>query len=1240
MRCWDIRRSSSRSVRFAFIAALASLLAGCGGSGSGTGGGGTPPPTPTITSVSVSCVATSVPTGQASQCSATVSGTGNYSSGVNWAVNGTSGGSPTYGAVNASGLYQAPATAPAAYLVTVSATSTVDSSKSGSFSVLIAGTIATATQPIVASAGGTISLPGGNSITIPPGTLNGDSVVTLQLTSVATQPTNTLFGGIGPSLLMSFSPAVGGVGAAVSRHAFRPSAAASASTSSSTSNITFIIQGGQGLSTTQLQNAFGVLNVNGGTNNFFSLPSSYDATANTTTLTVDPSMIEPSSTLEVGIAVAVGNGLTTASLTQWDDSKHLFTNSPNCPTGSTRALVLVHGILSDAQDSFGETNGVASCALKAGTASCTTHGPYDTVFGINYDWSQPIGSSSLDMANSLNSLFSSSCSFSGTIDIEAHSEGTLVALTSAKDLSPSVKGKLAHVVLVAGPIDGTPLALNADGLLTLHLNQPLNSIATIIDPEITQNQKMQLKIIAPELAPVNVPGSAAPAAQAAAATLLPQTEILAVGGDEGFLSWWGSWLETNSVFGGAPNDGVVPVESALPTDSSLPNLVRLVGNDPGNGDYPYPFDHIDLVNNQNVMSDVFKAVNGGGETAQVSLNITPPSATLAPGQAITLTANVANMLNPQLQWSVSGGTTSGSLSSEMGNSAVYTAPPSPGGPFDVSASILPLPVPFPPAQITVSIGTGGVTISPSSVTVPVSSSQTLSATVIGGGSVTWSVEEGTAGGTISNEGIYTAPNQSGTYHVIATNSSDTSQSAMATVNVVAGPSITTLHSFNHTTEGANPWAAPVFGSDGNLYGVTEAGGDLSCGYISSLAGCGTIYESDTSGDVTTLYSFSGTDGAYPVASLTQTPSGVWYGTTVYGGLNTSECAVGGTSTPAGCGTVFNFSASTGFTSIYSFGPFNSSLGVGPDASLTEDSSGVLYGANEVGGNTSCTGTVGAVAQSGCGSVFSIDTSNVFAPLHTFSGSEGAYPAVGLLRLSDGNFYGTTVGGGALTCSSYATPGCGTVFQMSSTGPIKTLHSFAQQDGASPEAKLIRGSDGMMYGTTLFGGAASCSGGAPWQGCGTVFKIDSAGNFTLLHNFSGTDGAYPAQLMQAADGYFYGTTEGDGDVSCTGRYGPGCGTVFRMDSVGNVTILYSFTGQSDGSWPESALIQGPDSSLYGTTAYGGVNDDGVIFRISNLPTLVPAVTGIGTRQANRQVISRLLERRPHVGLPRPAVPKIR
>ena len=126
-------------------------------------------------------------------------------------------------------------------------------------------------------------------------------------------------------------------------------------------------------------------------------------------------------------------------------------------------------------------------------------------------------------------------------------------------------------------------------------------------------------------------------------------------------------------------------------------------------------------------------------------------------------------------------------------------------------------------------------------------------------------------------------------------------------------------------------------------------------------------------------------------------------------------------------------------------------------------------------------------------------------------------------------------------------------------------------------------------------------------------------------------------MLASDGYFYGTTESGGDPSCSGRYGPGCGTIFRMDSSGNVTIIYSFTGQSDGSWPESAPVQGPDGNLYGTTAYGGTYDDGVIFEVSNVTALSAAKAQSGVPQTTRRLITPLLMKQPHVGLPGPPVP---
>lgn len=530
--------------------------------------------------------------------------------------------------------------------------------------------------------------------------------------------------------------------------------------------------------------------------------------------------------------------------------------------------------------------------------------------------------------------------------------------------------------------------------------------------------------------------------------------------------------------------------------------------------------------------------------------------------------------------------------------------------------------------------TSTVLVTPAQVSVPRNSVQTFSAIVPGNGSVKWSVQEGSAGGTITSSGIYAAPSQTGVYHVVALNTANISDSAIATVNVVAGPTVTTLHSFDHAIEGAVPWSAPIFGSDGNLYGTTEAGGNLSCTYISSLTGCGTIYRLDASGNLTTLHLFSGTDGAYPVASLKETSPLTFYGVTLFGGSNTSQCLVAGTTTQSGCGSLFSFDSVNGFSSIYSFGPFYSSLGAGPSGALTlSNDKKTLYGANQVGGNSICSGTWNGKSQGGCGSVFAISSSNVVNALRTFSSSDGYYLTSSPIQQSDGYLYGVTAGGGNLSCSSYGTPGCGTVYQMTSSGSsVRTLHSFNSTDGADPYSPLIQASDGFFYGTTIFGGTTSCSGGAKWQGCGTIFKIDSAGNFTSLHSFSGPDGAYPRVMMQGIDGNFYGTTEGGGDSTCTGEYGLGCGTIFKMDPAGNVTVIYSFTGQSDGSQPESGVIQASDGSFYGTTAFGGVYDDGVIFQVINISTLSSAANQTAIQQGGIQAVTPLLSRRPHTGVP--------
>ena len=205
------------------------------------------------------------------------------------------------------------------------------------------------------------------------------------------------------------------------------------------------------------------------------------------------------------------------------------------------------------------------------------------------------------------------------------------------------------------------------------------------------------------------------------------------------------------------------------------------------------------------------------------------------------------------------------------------------------------------------------------------------------------------------------------------------------------------------------------------------------------------------------------------------------------------------------------------------------------------------------------------------------TTNKPTQLFSFSGgADGGIPEAGLAEGSDGNFYGTTSRGGASNT--------GTVFKISSAGALTTLYSFTGgADGATPEAELVQGTDGLFYGTTLLGGT---------NNDGTVFQISSNSVFVALHSFTGgADGGTPeAGLVEGRDGNFYGTTS-RGGASDTG-------TVFQITSAGTLTTLYSFTGGADGATPEAGLVQGTDGFFYGTTFLGGTNNDGTVFQISS------------------------------------------
>jgi uncharacterized repeat protein (TIGR03803 family) len=329
--------------------------------------------------------------------------------------------------------------------------------------------------------------------------------------------------------------------------------------------------------------------------------------------------------------------------------------------------------------------------------------------------------------------------------------------------------------------------------------------------------------------------------------------------------------------------------------------------------------------------------------------------------------------------------------------------------------------------------------------------------------------------------------------------------------------------------GSQPIAGLVQATDGKLYGttITEDGG----------ANCyGTVFKITPNGMLKTLHIFDYTDGAAPYAAFVQGINGKFYGTTAQGGL--------------GWGTFFRISTSGTLTTLYNFCQENYCTGGGgPEGALIQATDGNLYGTTTYGGSTN-------LCNNGCGTVFKITPRGVLTTLHSFIGADGSVPYAGLVQGTDGNFYGTTIAGGASNSCTYAAfPGCGTVFKITPRGTLTTLYNFCKEtncaDGANPSAGLIQATDGNFYGTTEEGGATSCKVEGRTTGCGTVFKITPSGMLTTLYNLCSqadcTDGKFPyAELVQATNGDFYGTTLYGGNKSQACDYG--FGTVFSL-SVG-------------------------------------------------------------------------------------------
>jgi uncharacterized repeat protein (TIGR03803 family) len=374
---------------------------------------------------------------------------------------------------------------------------------------------------------------------------------------------------------------------------------------------------------------------------------------------------------------------------------------------------------------------------------------------------------------------------------------------------------------------------------------------------------------------------------------------------------------------------------------------------------------------------------------------------------------------------------------------------------------------------------------------------------------------------------------------------------LAIASLAQSQTFNVLYSFGNSPDGINPQAALIPDGQGGAYGTTFYGG---------AHGYGALVRLDHTGQESIVYSFAGPpDGGNPAGNLVRDSAGNIFGATVWGGVSNS-------------GTVFKVDATGQESILYSF-LGGTTDGANPEGGVIEDSAGNLYGTTAGGGSfLGC-------ANYGCGIVFKLDANGKQTMLYSFTGDtqnggiDGANPWSTLLRDAAGNLYGTTTLGG--------TSGFGTVFKVDTAGNETLLHNFAGAEGAYPYAGLIADTAHNLYGTAYEGGTSHV---------GTVFKMDKTGAVTVLHSFAGgTDGGFPSSgVVRDTAGNLYGITTQGGPADL--------GTVFKVDTGGNETVLHSFTGGQQGMAPEAGLTLDKAGNVYGTTYYGGRANNGIVFRV--------------------------------------------
>jgi uncharacterized repeat protein (TIGR03803 family) len=342
----------------------------------------------------------------------------------------------------------------------------------------------------------------------------------------------------------------------------------------------------------------------------------------------------------------------------------------------------------------------------------------------------------------------------------------------------------------------------------------------------------------------------------------------------------------------------------------------------------------------------------------------------------------------------------------------------------------------------------------------------------------------------------------------------------------------------------------------------------------ALMGLAVIWGDAASAAGRTVFSFDYlATGQEPQGTMSRSSDGRLYGVTRAGGAY-------------GSGTVYAATADGRVDTLHMFA-MDLIDGGFPAAAPVEGGDGFLYGTTYVGGAW------------GVGTIYRLSRNGAFETTHAFDyHKEGSYPASGLLLADDGRLYGTTTNGSP--DAAY-----GSIFRFDpATAMVTTLHGFVDdRDGAAPSAAPIQGSDGALYGTTMFGGRSDA---------GTIYRISLDGSFSVLHHFDFADGAYPrAELLQTSDGWLYGVAYNGGtSETCINR----CGVLFRLRPDGSrFVVLHSFGSMAgEPTLPAAPLILATDGWVYGTTAAGGGYGYGAVFRFDpragRMPAIVRRFTG--------------------------------